>query len=104
MLWSGHPHCQCDNMAAERVIASLAGRIFNLERFTEVTESETHDFTEAQKNRNTWRKTEGDVKLFTDWLLEGKNERRHPEVIPEMELDKYLAMFVLSITKQRTGL
>jgi len=86
-------------MAAERVLASLAGRILDLERYTEVTESETHDFIEAQKNRNTWRKTEGDVKLFTDWLLEGKNERRKLEVIPESELDKYLAMFILSIKK-----
>ena len=40
-------------MAAERVIASLAGRILNLERFTEVIESETHDFIEAQKYIDT---------------------------------------------------
>ena len=66
-------------MAPERVIASLAGRILYLERFTEISESETHNFIEAQKNRNIWRKTEGDVKLFTDWLLEGENERRNPD-------------------------
>ena len=55
---------QCDNMADERVIASLAGRILNLERLTDVTERETHDFIEQKHLEKNWKRCEA-----VHWLV-----------------------------------
>ena len=88
-----------DDDRPERMLASLAGRIMSLERYTHVSEDQTHEFVEQQKNKNTLRKTQSDVKLFTDWLVDAKKERRSLDIIPVAELDKNLAMFMLSIKK-----
>jgi hypothetical protein len=37
------------------------------------------------------------------WLAEAKHKNRKPEIIPNGELDKYCAMFILSIKKAGGG-
>ena len=38
------------------------------QRMCKVTVADTEAFVQAQKNKNTLRKTAGDMKLFTNWL------------------------------------
>jgi len=46
----------------------LANRIMSYERYADINEEETREFVAKQRNKNTMRKTEGDVKIFKDWL------------------------------------
>ena len=52
---------------------------------------------EAQKNRNTKKKTEVDVQLLKNWLESEKGEHRNPEEIPPEELDRLLANFIMAV-------
>ena len=112
-LWIQHPIrgdfifksaniCAVLKMASpgEVQLEILANRILNYERFVEVKDSDSSEFVVAQRNKNTVRKTDGDVKLFMNWLLSAKSERRSLDILPAPELDKYVAMFILSIKKQ----
>ena len=100
-------------MAGERVLASLAARILHYEnltdkmenkrKFDKVTEKDTTDIIEAQKNRNTLRKTNSDMHIFTTWLREEKEDFRQPENIMPEELDKLIAMFILAVKQTGTS-
>ena len=93
-----------------KLIDSLANRIIDLEyqsdpyddileRFEQISDSDTYGIIEREKNVNTKKATEGHLRLFTNWLR-ANNEMRTPEKIVPMELDMHLAKFFLSIRKE----
>ena len=95
-----------------KLIDSLANRIIDLEyqsdpyddileRFEQISDSDTYGIIEREKNVNTKKATEGHLRLFTNWLR-ANNEMRTPEKIVPMELDMHLAKFFLSIRKETT--
>jgi len=71
------------------VIESLADRIFELERFVEVSNDDTFDVVEQQQNLNTKRMTESHVRLLKTFLI-SKNEHRQLQDIPPTDLDIYI--------------
>jgi hypothetical protein len=93
----------------EQTLASLASRILDIDhmiqkdqpppvkKFRTVTTEDEQELIDGQKNRNTKKKTEIDVKLLTTWLESEKKEFRKPEEIPPEELDRLLANFILSV-------
>lgn len=87
------------NMAAERVIDSLASRILELERFIDISNDATNDLLEQQRNENTKKVTASHMRLFKSYL-EQKNENQSPEMIPPDKLDKYIAQFLMSVRKK----
>ena len=98
------------SLQGERVLTSLANRIMDMEHlaevetrnYVEVNESDTTRILEEQKNTNTWKKTTNDVNNFHKWL-KGRNEQRSIECIPPPELDKLLAMHMISARKTDMG-
>ena len=76
-----------ENQTSNKNIAENVNR--EDQRMRKVTAADTEAFVQAQKNRNTLRKTAGDMKLFTNWLT-GEEEIRHPTEIPPEELNLYL--------------
>ena len=58
----------------------------------------TYDIIEQQKNINTKRQTACHVKLFKNWLKENE-EIRDPHLIEPLQLENYLAQFLLSVRK-----
>ena len=56
-------------------------------------------FLQETENKNTKKKTEGDLKLFLTFLIT-KNEPRFPEFTPPEELNNYLCEFILGVTKK----
>ena len=102
----------------QQIIQGLANRILQLEeiseeerdikhenvsndvpRFRAVSQKDTDEMIEKQKNKNTVSKTKSDMKLFTTWLACVEGENRLPEEIPAMELNNYLGKFYLSVRK-----
>ncbi len=86
-------------MSSEKVVNSLVNRILEIERFQEIDEEQTAAFVKEQRNQNTVRKTDSDTKLFIQWLSHSKKDKRDILLIPSVEMDKLLAMFILSIKK-----
>ena len=64
-------------------------------------EIDTEAFVESMKNKNTKRKTEGDVKKFVEFLKE-QDELRKPEELDDAEFDKNLTRFFL-LAKRKDG-
>ena len=90
----------------QQIIQGLANRILQLEeiseeerdikhenvsndvpRFRAVSQKDTDEMIEKQKNKNMVSKTKSDMKLFTTWLACVEGENRLPEEIPAMELN-----------------
>lgn len=69
----------------------------NLRRFVPISEEDTANFSIDNRNGNTVRKTEGNVRIRTTWLKEC-NEVRTIDEIPPNELNTYLRYF-LSVRK-----
>lgn len=70
--------------------------------FINVTEEDVKSFNEKNKNKNTARKKEGNMRKLSRFLSM-KNESRKMYDIPMCELDEILAMFILSIRKEDGG-
>lgn len=68
-------------------------------RFLQVSEQETSEFVKNNRNKNTARKTEGNVKILYSWLTEVCTEARKLYEIPPPELNMYLARFFLSVRR-----
>lgn len=68
-------------------------------RFMQVSEQETSEFVKNNRNKNTARKTEGNVKILYNWLTEVCIEARRLYEIPPPELNMYLARFFLSVRR-----
>ena len=71
-------------------------------RFVGITEDEKSAFLKDQKNANTIRKTEGNVKLFYEFLKH-KGVEKNLEEIPAAELCTHMETFVLSVRKENGG-
>jgi hypothetical protein len=90
------------------VVDSLADQIISLEydcrktRFKDISDSDTFNAIENEKNVNTRKATDSHMKLFTKWL-EANNELRLPEEIMPEELEMLIAKFLLSIRKVKEG-
>ena len=52
------------------------------------------------ENKNTKEKTKRDVKLLEDHLRNKKNDEREVHTIEPVELNKYLAEFILSVRRK----
>ncbi|XP_056009549.1 uncharacterized protein LOC130051556 [Ostrea edulis] len=72
-------------------------------RFKAISESETTEFIQSKRNKNTSRKTEGHMKVLYDWLVNICDENRRLHEIPAKELNMYLARFFLSVRKPDGG-
>lgn len=68
-------------------------------RFLQVSEQETSEFVKNNRNKNTTRKTKGNVKILYNWLTEVCTEARKFYEIPPPELNMYLARFFLSVRR-----
>ena len=74
------------------IVDSLANRILELEhenaatRFEEISESDTFDIIDRERNVNTSKATKSHMRLFSSWLQANK-ELRQPEDILPAELD-----------------
>jgi hypothetical protein len=55
----------------------------------------------GNENKNTKRKTETDMRIFSSYLV-SINELREPETIPAEELDRHLATY-FSVIKKHDG-
>lgn len=90
---------------SQDVIENLANRIIELEaeanaaRFLNVTEDDTSNIIQNERNLNTKKVTDSHIALLTKWL-KSNNDYRKPEDIPAPELDICLAKFFLSIWKE----
>ena len=77
---------------SQDVIENLANRIIELEaeanaaRFLNVTEDDTSNIIQNERNLNTKKVTDSHVALLTKWL-KSNNDYRKPEDIPAPELD-----------------
>ncbi len=80
-------------------VTFLGQQILAIERLKNVEQGQTAEFVKEQRNQNTVRKTDGDIKLFAQWLIQSKKEKRDILTIPAGEVDKMLAMFVLNVKK-----
>lgn len=65
----------------------------------EFREVDVDKFLQDNINKNTKRKTQGDMKVFLGFLI-SKNETRFPEYIPPDTLNDYLCQFLLSVAKK----
>ena len=70
-------------------------------RFRNINEEDVQSYVDAQKNTNTKRKTEGHMKIFTDFLILKGETAPVAQISPE-RLDQLLSMFFLSVQKQST--
>ena len=68
-------------------------------RFATISSSDVEEFLTKQQNVNTKRKTSGDMKVFSQFLL-SIAELRNPEDIPPAELNTILCKFVLAVRKK----
>ena len=59
---------------------------------------DTHKFVDSMRNKNTVRKTKGDMKKFEEFLA-SQNEMRAVHEIDAKQLDSYLARFFLCVKK-----
>ena len=90
---------------SQDVIENLANRIIELEaeanaaRFLNVTEDDTSNIIQNERNLNTKKVTDSHIALLTKWL-KSNNDYRKPEDIPAPELDICVAKFFLSIRKE----
>ena len=69
------------------------------DRFVLLTDTDVEKFIDIEENRNTERKTEGDLSLVMVFLAREK-ENRKIEDLPPAELDTYLSRFLLSEWKK----
>lgn len=67
-------------------------------RFKAVTDEDTSIFVESNKNKNTVRKTIGNLKILNSWL-ESQHETRQLSEIPPAELNRYLARYFLVVRR-----
>ena len=65
-------------------------------------EIDTEAFIQSMRNPNTVRKTNSDIKKFTEFLRNTQNEMRAPEEITASEPDNYLARFFM-VAKKNDG-
>ena len=65
-------------------------------------EIDTEAFIQSMRNPNTVRKTNSDIKKFTEFLRSTQNEMRTPEEITVSELHNYLARFFM-VAKKNDG-
>ncbi|XP_053385813.1 uncharacterized protein LOC128550578 [Mercenaria mercenaria] len=68
-------------------------------RFKAVSAEDVENFLETNQNKNTKRKTTGDINLFQSFL-QSKGKHRNLEFIPPDLLNQYLSEFLLSVTKK----
>ena len=68
-------------------------------RFVLHTDTDVENFLNVEENKNTKRKTEGDLTLVLTFLATEK-EYRKLEDLPPAELDTYLSRFLLSVRKK----
>ena len=90
-LSAEHNH---ETVASENTVVNLNPNTLNL--------NEVESFISNQENANTVKKTQRDVNLVRKFL-KMKNENRDIHEIPCLELDQYLATFVLSVRKMNTN-
>ena len=69
------------------------------DRFVLLTDTDVEKFIDTEENRNTERKTEGDLSLVIAFLAREK-ENRKIEDLPPAELDTYLSRFLLTERKK----
>ena len=69
------------------------------DRFVLLTDTDVEKFIDIEENRNTERKTEGDLSLVMAFLAREK-ENRKIEDLPPAELDTYLSRFLLTERKK----
>ena len=69
------------------------------DRFVLLTDTDVEKFIDTEENRNTERKTEGDLSLVMAFLAREK-ENRKIEDLPPAELDTYLSRFLLTERKK----
>ena len=81
-------------VASENTVANLNPNA----QFLNLNLTEVESFLSNQENANTVKKTLRDVNLVRKFL-KMKNENRDIHEIPCLELDQYLATFVLSVRK-----
>ena len=65
-----------------------------------IHDSSVEEYVESLENKNTQRKTRRDVKLLNDFLRGEKKEERELSAITPEDLDRYLAEFILSVTRE----
>jgi hypothetical protein len=68
-------------------------------RFVRISESETTEFIQSKRNKNTARKRDGHVKVVHDWLESICNENRKIYEILAEEFNMHFARFFLSVRK-----
>lgn len=90
----------------EKVLESLSNRLLQLDsiiekenRHRQVTEEDTKEFINSMKNKNTVRKTTGDMLILTDWLKE-QGVFQSVETLDPDSLDNLLAKFFMSVRKE----
>lgn len=71
-------------------------------RFQKISFDDIDNFLQQNENKNTQRKTKGDINLFLSFLTT-KSETRSLEFIPPMERNEYLCQFLLSVRKKDGG-
>ena len=86
---------------SERVMNSLANRIFELDNMSTMSTT-THDFVDKMRNVSTKNVTDSHMRLFVKWLY-SNGETRTPEQIESKQLDMYLAHFTLTVRKEGDG-
>ncbi len=65
-------------------------------------DADVDEFLKENANKQTKRKTDSDLKIFSEYLL-SKGERRNMIYIPPDQLDKLICGFLLSVTKRNGG-
>ena len=70
-------------------------------RFQTYTTAELNDFkTENQAAKSTKEKTKSNMKLFTKFLEQAKNEDRPIQDIPPKKLDQLVGEFIVCVRKE----
>ena len=77
----------------------VSAKAMSEKRFV-IHDSSVEEYVESLENKNTQRKTRRDVKLLNDFLRGEKKEERELSAITPEDLDRYLAEFILSVTRE----
>ena len=72
-------------------------------RFVKTTDNEIDQFISNQRNKNTIRKTESDVKLIKQFIFDTTGNNLELESIPPKELNEFLSNFIVSVRKVDGG-
>ena len=71
-------------------------------RFQTYTTAELNDFkTDNQSAKSTKEKTKSNMKLFTNFLEQAKNEDRPIQDIPPQKLDQFVGEFIVCVRKEK---